>query len=71
MAERYATASGRSLDDLDFWMALNAWRSAAIAEGVYRRYIDGKMGEPPADVEKYARSVELAAREGLASAGIA
>jgi aminoglycoside phosphotransferase (APT) family kinase protein len=71
VAERYATASGRSLDDLDFWMALNAWRSAAIAEGVYRRYIDGKMGEPPADVEKYARSVELAAREGLASAGIA
>jgi aminoglycoside phosphotransferase (APT) family kinase protein len=71
VAERYAAASGRTLDDLDFWMALNAWRSAAIAEGVYRRYVDGKMGEPPPDVEKYARSVEVSAHEGLVSAGIA
>ena len=71
VAERYAAASGRTLDDLDFWMALNAWRSAAIAEGVYRRYVDGKMGEPPPDVDKYARSVEFSAHEGLVSAGLA
>jgi aminoglycoside phosphotransferase (APT) family kinase protein len=71
VAERYAAASGRALDDLDYWMALNAWRSAAISEGVYRRYIDGKLGEPPPDVERYARSVELAAEQGLASAGLA
>jgi hypothetical protein len=52
-------------------MAFNAWRSAAIAEGVYRRYIDGKMGARPADVEKYARSVEATAQAGLMSAGLA
>jgi aminoglycoside phosphotransferase (APT) family kinase protein len=71
VAERYAAASGRALDDLGYWMALNAWRSAAIAEGVYRRYIDGKMGEPPPDVERYARSVEVTADQGLAAAGLA
>jgi aminoglycoside phosphotransferase (APT) family kinase protein len=71
LAERYATASGRTLDDLDYWMALNAWRSAAIAEGVYRRYIDGKMGEAPPDVERYARSVEITVHLGLVSAGLA
>jgi aminoglycoside phosphotransferase (APT) family kinase protein len=71
LAERYATASGRTLDDLDYWMALNAWRSAAISEGVYRRYIDGKMGEAPPDVERYARSVDITVHQGLASAGLA
>jgi len=71
LAERYAAASGRSLDDLDYWMALNAWRSAAISEGVYRRYIDGKMGDAPPDVERYARSVEITVEQGLVAAGLA
>jgi aminoglycoside phosphotransferase (APT) family kinase protein len=71
LAERYATASGRSLDDLAYWTALNAWRSAAISEGVYRRYIDGKMGDAPPDVERYARAVEFTVQQGLVAAGIA
>jgi aminoglycoside phosphotransferase (APT) family kinase protein len=71
VAERYATAAGRSLDELDYWMALNAWRTAAIVEGVYRRYIDGKMGATPPDVERYARSVEISAHQGLVAAGLA
>jgi aminoglycoside phosphotransferase (APT) family kinase protein len=71
VAARYAAASGLSIADLDYWMAFNAWRSAAIAEGVYRRYIDGKMGDQPADVEFYARSVEATCSAGLASAGLA
>ena len=58
VAERYAARSGRSIADLDYWMAFNAWRSAAIGEGVYRRYVDGKMGNKPADLEWYARRVE-------------
>jgi aminoglycoside phosphotransferase (APT) family kinase protein len=71
LAERYAAASGRALDDLAYWTALNAWRSAAISEGVYRRYIDGKMGEPPPDVERYARAVEITVDQGLVAAGLA
>ena len=70
VAARYAAASGRTLEDLDYWTAFNAWRSAAIAEGVYRRYVDGKMGEAPDDVERYARSVESTAELGLAAAGL-
>ena len=70
IANRYAEGSGRTLEDLDYWMAFNAWRSAAIGEGVYRRYIDGKMGEAPPDVERYARSVEVTVAAGLASAGL-
>jgi aminoglycoside phosphotransferase (APT) family kinase protein len=71
LAERYAVASGRALDELAYWMALNAWRSAAIAEGVYRRYIDGTMGDAPPDVERYARSVEIGVDQGLVAAGLA
>ena len=59
---RYAELSGRDVSDLGYWMAFNAWRSAAIGEGVYRRYIDGKMGALPDDVETYARSVERGRR---------
>ena len=70
VAARYAELSGRPLDDLDYWTAFNAWRSAAIGEGVYRRYIDGKMGELPEDVEKYARSVETTMAKGLQAAGL-
>jgi aminoglycoside phosphotransferase (APT) family kinase protein len=70
IAKKYAERSGRDLGDLDYWMAFNAWRSAAIGEGVYRRYIDGKMGELPDDVDRYARSVEVTVAAGLASAGL-
>ena len=43
LTTRYAEGSGRSLDDLSYWMAFNAWRSACIVQGVYSRYVDGKM----------------------------
>ncbi|MFV0309697.1 MAG: phosphotransferase family protein [Desertimonas sp.] len=71
MAARYAERTGRDLGELDYYMAFNAWRSAAIAEGVYRRYVDGNMGERPGDIERYARSVEQGAAAGLAAAGLA
>ena len=71
LAARYAELSGRDVADLGYWMAFNAWRSAAIGEGVYRRYIDGKMGAMPDDVEAYARSVDRSVDAGLLSAGLA
>src|SRR5256885_2147492 len=43
LADRYAARSGRNLDDLSYWMAFNAWRSSCIVQGVYHRYITGKM----------------------------
>lgn len=68
---RYQESSGRSLGDLDYWLAFNAWRSAAIAEGVHRRYLDGAMGETPEDLDRYARGVEAAMEDGLAAARLA
>ncbi|HVM53340.1 MAG TPA: phosphotransferase family protein [Acidimicrobiales bacterium] len=71
VAERYAKATGMALSDLDYWMAFNAWRSAAIAEGVYRRYIDGDMGTAPPDVDRYQKSVDVSVESGLRTAGLA
>jgi len=71
VAARYAAATGITLSDLDYWMAFNAWRSAAISEGVYRRYIDGDMGHVPEDVSRYAAGVELSMQAGLRAAGLA
>jgi len=71
MVERYANVSGRDVGDLGYWTAFNAWRSAAIGEGVYRRYIDGQMGTLPDEVESYARAVESGAAAGLLAAGLA
>ena len=70
VASRYAEATGMHLDDLRYWMAFNAWRSAAISEGVYRRYIDGDMGVVPEDVTRYRDSVDVAVESGLQTAGL-
>jgi aminoglycoside phosphotransferase (APT) family kinase protein len=71
LVARYAELSGRDVSDLGYWMAFNAWRSAAIGEGVYRRYIDGRMGAMPDDVEAYAHNVDRAVDAGLAAAALA
>jgi aminoglycoside phosphotransferase (APT) family kinase protein len=65
LADRYASGSGRSLKRLDYWMAFTAWRSAAILAGVYRRYVDGKMGRPPDDLELFRVEVETRMHQGL------
>ncbi len=68
LVARYVEGTGRSVDDLGYWMAFNAWRSAAINEGVLRRYLDGAMGQRDVDLDAFRRSVELTAAAGLASA---
>jgi aminoglycoside phosphotransferase (APT) family kinase protein len=70
VVERYRAVAGRAVDDLGYWMAFNAWRSAAIAEGVLRRYLDGAMGTRPDDLDAFARSVEDGARAAATSAGL-
>ncbi len=41
MARRYAEASGRAVDDLDFYVALACYKLAVIAEGIHQRYLAG------------------------------
>ncbi len=71
LAARYAEGSGRNLDDLSYWMAFNAWRSSCIVQGVYARYVDGKMAASgDEDIDRFERSVEEGMAVGLQAAGI-
>jgi aminoglycoside phosphotransferase (APT) family kinase protein len=70
LVARYAQASGTDPSDLHYWSCFHAWRSAAICEGVYRRYVDGDMGEVPADVDRYREMVDRGCARGLELAGI-
>lgn len=70
LVAEYAAATGRAVTDIDYWMAFNAWRSAAISEGVLRRYLDGAMGSQDADTDAFRRGVETAADAGMRSAGL-
>ena len=42
--ERYAERSGRSLELIDFYVALGLWKLAIILEGVYARFSAGQYG---------------------------
>ena len=42
LAEAYARASGRHLDNLDFYVALGYLKAAVIAEGIHARFIAGQ-----------------------------
>jgi aminoglycoside phosphotransferase (APT) family kinase protein len=43
LATRYAERSGRSIDNLNWYMALAFWKLAAIVEGAYAQYLDGRL----------------------------
>jgi aminoglycoside phosphotransferase (APT) family kinase protein len=59
--EHYATASGRDVSQLDFYIAFAAWKVACILDGVHARYLSGAMGEsrPNFDLESFTRRVEV------------
>jgi aminoglycoside phosphotransferase (APT) family kinase protein len=61
----YSQASGHEVSDIEYYRAFQAWRSAAIVEGVLARYLKGVMGDPSADVDGFRRRVELAAENAL------
>jgi aminoglycoside phosphotransferase (APT) family kinase protein len=42
LAKRYATPSGRPVDDLAFYRALGCFKLAVIAEGIHQRHLAGK-----------------------------
>ncbi len=71
LADRYAARSGRDLEDLSYWMAFNAWRSSCIVQGVYHRYITGKMAaRGDEDVDRFELSVSEGMAAGLEAAGL-
>ncbi len=49
MCERYEALSGRSLKGIRYYRAFSHWRTAAINQGVYKRYREGAMGSQQTD----------------------
>ncbi len=52
LAERWAQRTGRDLEHLDYYLAYAFWRLAAIVEGAYCLYVQGKVDSD------YARGLE-------------
>lgn len=52
LAARYAERSGRSVEDLHWYMALALWKLATIVEGAYAQFLDGRLET------EYARRLE-------------
>jgi aminoglycoside phosphotransferase (APT) family kinase protein len=66
MLRLYAARTGRDVSGIAYYRAFSYWRSAAIAEGVYARYVHGAMGRAPADaVRRFEESVPRLARQAL------
>ena len=56
--ERYASASGRDLGEIDFFVALGYWKLAIILEGVFARYAEGQYGKTDEGFQEFAKIVE-------------
>ncbi|MCY3884250.1 MAG: phosphotransferase family protein [Gammaproteobacteria bacterium] len=62
ICSRYEKLTGRSLSQINYYRAFSHWRLAAIAQGVYKRYLVGAMGEQEFDLEKYQLSIVAKAK---------
>ena len=69
LLDRYAARSGFDVSMIDYYQAFSHWRSAAIAEGVKRRYLEGVMVDPDFPVETYDERIEALAAHSLALIG--
>lgn len=65
LLERYAGASGRDVSGIAYYRALAHWRSAAIVEGVYARYLKGAYGETDVDLTSFSEGSPRYARSAL------
>ncbi len=62
LSDRYEELTGRSLAQINYYRAFSHWRLGAIAQGVYKRYSVGAMGEQQFDLERYLRGIFTKAR---------
>lgn len=65
LAARWAQKTGIDISDLNFYLCFAFWRLAAIVEGAYKLYLDGKVDTP------YARGLEYDVPALLAEAQLA
>jgi aminoglycoside phosphotransferase (APT) family kinase protein len=67
MVAAYEAAGGRSVGDLDYYIAFGYWKLACILEGVYARYKAGAMGDDGADADVFGTMVTLLGQASLTS----
>jgi aminoglycoside phosphotransferase (APT) family kinase protein len=68
--ERYAAQTGFDLENIDYYRAFSHWRTAAIRQGVYKRYSVGAMGAAREfDRDGYRRSIARKAEIAVALLG--
>ena len=60
LARRYGERTGRDLSKLDYYVAFNRWKSAAIVHGVYARYMEGKKSSEGIDLDNLRSRILLA-----------
>ena len=65
LVERYVERTGFEVANINYYRAFQNWRLGAIIEGVLARYLQGVMGEDPADTDAYGDQVDALAKEAL------
>ena len=66
LCDVYQRTTGRDLTRINYYRAFSHWRLGAIAQGVYKRYLVGAMGQNrDFDLEAYKRSIHQRAESAL------
>ncbi|HEY4376781.1 MAG TPA: phosphotransferase family protein [Acidimicrobiales bacterium] len=68
LVARYEEVSGRTVGNLDFYVAFGFWKLACILQGVYARYAAGAMGRDVSGFEVFVEQVRLLAAAAAAAA---
>lgn len=69
LAERYAGRTGRDLSRLDYYVAFNRWKSAAIIHGVYARYMEGKKSHQGVNLDELRGRIDASLSSAEAALG--
>lgn len=69
LAGRYSAASGRSVEHLDYYIAIALWKLAAILEGAYAHHVRGNLNDDYAHALEH--DVPALLEEAAGVAGIA
>jgi aminoglycoside phosphotransferase (APT) family kinase protein len=65
LVARYCELTGFEVRDIEYYRSFQAWRLAAIVEGVLARYLKGVMGDA-GEPDKFRLQVDTLAAEALA-----
>ena len=61
----YAAGTGRDVSGIDYYRAFSHWRLACIVQGVYKRFLEGAMGDQEMDLDAYRTGVTRGASSAL------